>query len=299
MPTLPDVFSAAAELKFLDGEPEGTLGGLGAVYGNIDSHRDLILHGAFADSIAEHKANGTRPQMFVEHSAFTGGDPLPIGVWDSITEEPQGLRVKGRLVGMSHPTVQRVADLLREKPPVLSGLSVAFVVAPGGAVFGKSAGEPRRTLKKLNLVAIDIVGDPSNPRARIDNMKSMMVQGDQAAAATAVAKAMMLHRMTLAGGNAPSNDQRLELLSHLQDAHHALTGTKMPPGMKAADTIRELEAWLHDPVDGLGWSVSKARAVAAAGFKAAVTPRDGDDEPADQETLAELKALGDFSLPSF
>jgi len=294
-----DVFAASAELKFLDNEPDGTFGGLGAVFGNRDSHGDVIMPGAFAASLATYAQTKTLPRMYVEHSAWTGGDPLPVGRWTSMTEEDGGLRVKGRLIGLDHPEVKRVAELMREGE--LNGLSIAFPTPPASSiVFGKSAGEPRRTLRQLHLMSVDIVGDPSNSLARIDSMKSMMVQGDQATAAAAIAKAMALHRESMAGGNAPNLEQRSRFMAHLQDAHEALTGHKIPPGMKSAETIRELEAWLHDPVDGLGWPISKARAVAAAGFKAAVNPRDGDDEPvADEETLTELRTLGDFTLPSF
>jgi HK97 family phage prohead protease len=297
---MPETFAAPAELKFLDNEPEGTLGGLGSVFGNEDSHGDVVLPGAFKDTLAQHKSNGSMPRMYVEHSAFVGGDPLPIGVWTEMEEVSDGLRVKGRLVGMTVPHISRVSELI--KAHALRGLSIGFATNPGGAILGRKSTEPKRQLKSVQLFSVDLVGDPSNARARVESYKSLMMQGDQQAACDALAKAMALHLSSLAGGNSPTVEQRSNMLAHLQDAHHALTGQRMPPGMKTAETIRELEAWLHDPVDGLGWSISKARAVAAGGFKAAEHSRDGDGETTviDREALTELTAsLAGFSLPSF
>jgi HK97 family phage prohead protease len=295
-------FAAPAELKFIDGEPDGTYGGLGAVFGNTDSHGDVIARGAFADSLAAHKAAGTMPKMFVEHSAFTGGDPLPIGVWTHMEEVAEGLRVKGRLIGLQHPNIARIYELM--KADALPGLSIGFIPAPDGAVIGRKASEPRRTLTKVKLVSVDLVGDPSNPLARIEGLKSVMLQADQQTAAEALAAAMKLHQETLAGGNAPSSEQRAALMGHLQTAHLALTGHSMPAGMKAAppETIREFEKWLCDPVVGFGWSRSRARSVAEGGFKSS-QPRDEGRDPAvvaEPETLSTLRsALDGFSLPSF
>lgn len=295
-----DVFSARAELKFIDGEPDGTLGGLGAVYNVEDSHGDVIMPGAFTETLAEQKAAGRMPRMYVEHSAYTGGDPLPIGVWDTVTDETEGLRVKGRLVGMTDPRIQRIAELVRAG--AMGGLSIAFITPPGGAAIGRKSGEPRRRLSKVKLLSIDLVGDPSNALARVDSMKSLLVQADQQAACDALLRAMQLHRDTMSGGNSPNVSQRSAMLEHLQAAHMALTGSPVPHGMKSLPTLREAEAAIGMM---FGLSCAQARAVTEHGLKAWLS-RDENREQVSAEATAAAKALREemaslssFTLPSF
>lgn len=292
-----DTFAAMAELKFLDNEPAGTFGGLGAVFGNIDSHGDLIVPGAFAASLAEHKARGTMPRMFVEHSAYLGGDPLPVGVWEQMEEEAGGLRVKGRLIALDHPDVKRVADLMTAR--VLGGLSIGFPTPKGDAAeFGKRAGEPRRTLKRVNLLSVDIVADPSNPQARIQEMKSIMLQADQQAACDAVAAAMQVHRDSMSGGNSPTVEQRSVLMQHLQTAHMALTGSPLPRGMKSAPTLREAEAAIREM---FGLSNAQAREITEHGLKSWLSRDESDREQVEVTagTLEEIKSLSaGFSFSS-
>lgn len=299
----PETLSASAELKFLDNEPAGTFGGLASVYGNRDSHDDVVAPGAFSESLAERKAQGRGlPKMYDNHSAFIGGSKHPIGKWDSMVEEPNGLRVKGHLIGMDHPDVKRIYDLMMEGEA--GGLSIAFAPRPGGVVVGRRAGEPKRLLKSLDLFAVDVVFEASNPLAQIDHIKSLSLLCDPQAATGALVKAMVLHQQVTSGGNSPNGAQRAELMSLMQAAHHALTGQMMPPGMKQApETIREFEEWLRDPVVGLGMSHSRARAIAEGGFKASL-PRDGEGGsavvPATKALLKDISASIDgFSLPKF
>jgi HK97 family phage prohead protease len=295
-----DVYEARAELKFLDGEPEGTIGGLGAVFGNTDSHEDVIMPGACLDSLAEHRARGTLPKMFLNHSAFTGGSPLAVGVWSEMAETADGLRVKGRLFDVAHPEIALLkANLVARQ---IDGLSIAFSVPEGGATFSKKAGEPRRRLHKLNLVAVDIVGDPSNDRARIDMVKSSLKSAATDTACAALALAGDLHSSAMGCGNGAVIDHSKQMMNHIQTAHVALTGQAI--ALKCGFyTIREFEAWLrrHPEDGGLGYSNAKAREIGNLVFKTAQEPRDeGQAEAATKEAIAEIGGfLKDFSLPSF
>jgi HK97 family phage prohead protease len=69
--------------------PEGVIEGYGSVFGNPDLGGDIILPGAFADSLK----SGRKVKMLRQHDA----DDV-IGVWDEISEDRDGLRVKGRLL---------------------------------------------------------------------------------------------------------------------------------------------------------------------------------------------------------
>jgi HK97 family phage prohead protease len=290
-----DRFAASAELKFItDGEP-GQFEGYGAVHNKVDWHGDVILKGAFAQTLADHKAKGTMPAMFAEHSAFYGGDPLPIGVWQDLSEDDNGLRVKGKISGLDTDTGRRIRGLLQDG--ALRGLSIAFRVPPGGSTVGKKADEPKRTLRTVDLYAIDIVRDPSQAAARIDHVRSVMIQADHQTATGAIASAIKLHRSTMTGGNSPSGEERAKLLELLQGAHMALTGNSMPQGMRAVpNTIREFEAYLREE---FGFSNSQARAVAEHGFKSSLPRDEGNDQAivAERAALREIGAnLRGFSL---
>ena len=70
------------------GEVPGTISGYGSIFGNEDLGGDVVIKGAFADSIA----SGRKVRMFWSHDM-----KQPIGVWDRIAEDEKGLRMSGRL----------------------------------------------------------------------------------------------------------------------------------------------------------------------------------------------------------
>ena len=284
-------YFAPLELKFADNAPAGVFSGYGAVFGNEDSHGDVIKPGAFAASIAERKASGRPVPMHLMHK-FMGGDGVPVGVWTSLQEDSHGLKVEGKISGMNTDAGRLLYE--RVKDGALGGLSIGYKVRPDGATYGKSKGEPKRTLTGLDLHEISLVDDPSNALSRIseiksviaDEFKEMMKVADMAKATTAVVSAIALHQETLSGSNSPTVEQRAQTLSHLQDIHEALTGQRNPAGMKSVPTtLREFEGMLR----ASGYSNAQARAIATFGFKSAL-PRDEAGEPANQ-TAAFMQAL--------
>lgn len=298
-----DRFAAPVELAFVgDGQP-GVFEGYGAVFGNTDFYDNVIAAGAFAETLAKHAAAGTMPGMYAEHSAFElGGDPLPIGVWHTMSEDAKGLHVKGKISALDTDHSKRIVGLMRDK--AITGLSIAFKVPPGGDVRSSKPGEPKRLINRLNLFSVDLVRDPANAQAQVLQMNAVMKAVDAQTAMDSVAACMKLHQSSLAGSNSPTSDQRSQMFGHLMDAHRALTGQDMPMGMTMSKptTIREFEAWLREEFH---LSHSHARAIAELGFK---PPRDeaGEQaaaaEAAANETRAatrELsKALSGFSLTS-
>ena len=285
------------DLKFSDAEP-GVFGGLGAVFNNVDSHGHVITRGAFAETLAKHAAAGTMPGMYAEHSFYElGGDPLPIGVWQEMSEDDIGLRVKGKISALDTDYGKRILALVRDG--AITGYSIAFQVPPGGDVRGKKEGEPKRTINRVDLHSVDLVRDPANPLAQVLHLNAVMKNVDAQAAQEAVAACMKLHQTSLAGSNSPTVDQRGQMMAHLMDAHRALTGSDTPMGwtMSKPTTIREFEALLREEPFRL--SHSQARAIAELGFKA---PRDEADQAATEARAATIKDLSTlvsgFSLTS-
>jgi HK97 family phage prohead protease len=320
-----EIFVAPTEFKFVGESQPGVFEGYGSVYDILDSHKDVIVKGAYDTTLAEHAVKGTMPGMYVEHSAYTGGDPLPVGVWTEVKSDDRGLRVKGKISALDTDHGRRIAGLMKDG--ALSGLSIAYAVPAGGARMGKKQGEPRRTLTELKLHSVDIVRDPSNSAARIQEIKSAFrmhlkdapdgdgndpnedpFEADVEAAITALCAAMDMHDKSMANGMGTmssynSSKHDAVLMSHMQDAHQALTGDRVPAGMtgysKSGMTIREIEKKLRDEFD-----LSRARASEVAVRLFGSLPR---DEGSNQATHVSKKAaldelslnLADFSLPKF
>lgn len=157
------------ELKFAGGHT-GSFEGYASVFGVLDFHRDVIAPGAFKSTISQMKARGFNVPMYLNHGAKGGADGLPSGVWESIEEDDKGLAVKGRILGVDSDIGRYKYDLV--KGGALRGISIGYRVAAGGATYGKTQTEPRRTLKAVDLAEISLVDNPSNHMAAVTQIKS-------------------------------------------------------------------------------------------------------------------------------
>lgn len=150
-------------LHVKDVSEEGTFTGYGSIFGNVDSYGEKVMPGAFAESLARHRREGSKPLMLWQH------DPSePIGVWEDLAEDGKGLRGTGRFV--LETTRGREAYALL-KAGALKGLSIGYreiEAEPDGNI---------RLLKKLDLMEISIVSFPANRRARIDAVKEALNRG--------------------------------------------------------------------------------------------------------------------------
>lgn len=286
---------APLEVKFAEGAPAGQFSGYAAVYGNRDAHGDLIVPDAFKESLAEHKAQNRPIPMHVMHRGVFGGDGLPVGVWNTIEEDSKGLRVEGKISGAANTDAGRLL-FERVKDGALGGLSIGYRIKPNGVTYGKSQGDPKRTLKNLNLSEISLVDDPSDAFARVEEVKSKLDADDLTRAAKSVADAIGFYNC-LEGGL--DEEQTKAFLMSLQDAHEVLTGSRQPEGMKSRPTtVRGFEKAIRE----MGYSHSEARAIAEHGFKSSA-PRDEADGQANvavKTALGDLSAaLSGFSLPKF
>ena len=305
-----DIFVAGLECKFAEnGSDTGIFSGYGAIFGNQDSHGDVILPGAFSDSLAERKSQGRVLPMHVMHQVY-GGDGLPVGVWKTVEEDDKGLRVEGKISGMNTDAGRLLYE--RVKDGALGGLSIGYRVKKNGAVYGSKPGEPKRTLKSVHLAEISLVDDPSNAQARVNEIKRTH-RAEMKAAALAdpdVAEAIISLETVIRMQDAvmqqsycygqTAKDAAL-LMDAAREAYEALTGSAAPEGLtgwtKGAPQVREFEAFLREE---FGLSRSEASAKAARMFKA--SPRDEGRTQADGSGSA-LKdiseAMSGFSLPKF
>ena len=153
-----EVRSFALQVKAVN--EDGTVEGYGSVFGVPDSYDDVVAAGAFAKSLADHKAAGTMPAMLWQHGA-----DAPIGIWTEMVEDAKGLRVKGKLA--LEVTQGKEAHALL-KMGAINGLSIGFV----SKEWAYDRDTEIRTLNAVDLWEVSLVTFPANGKSRITNVKS-------------------------------------------------------------------------------------------------------------------------------
>ncbi len=137
---------------------DGAFEGYASLFGREDLGRDVVLPGAFRDSLATRGASGVR--MLFQHNPAE-----PIGLWETLAEDAKGLFVRGRLMA----TVARAREVLAlMRAGAIDGLSIGFrtVKAHRDRLRGV------RRIEKIDLWEISIVTFPLLPEARIATVKS-------------------------------------------------------------------------------------------------------------------------------
>ena len=142
-------------------EESGVFTGYGSVFDVLDSYKEIVVRGAFADTMAAHKAKGTMPAMLWQHRS---GEPM--GVYLEMDEDAVGLRVRGQ-IAMKTQRGAEAYELL--KMGAISGLSIGFV--PREEAYDKVTGIT--TLKKVDLWELSLVTFPANDAARVQGVKAV------------------------------------------------------------------------------------------------------------------------------
>lgn len=166
-----EAFYAPLEVKFADdGAKAGEFEGYGAVFGNVDAYGDVIQKGAFKDTLRDWKKEKRLPPMLVQHGGWmmTDTDALPVGIWQEMSEDDTGLHVKGRLINLDTERGKTIYGAMKEG--ALDGMSIGYRAKE--FALGTKPDEPRRTLKKVDLVELSVVTFPANGAARVAAVKS-------------------------------------------------------------------------------------------------------------------------------
>lgn len=135
---------------------DGTFTGYGSVFGVKDAYDEIVVPGAFSESIEQRK-----PALLWQHRS---GEP--IGVYEEVREDSVGLYLKGKLA-LKTARGAEAYELL--KMNALSGLSIGFVTRED--TFDQKTGI--RTLKKVDLWEVSLVTFPANDAARITGVKGI------------------------------------------------------------------------------------------------------------------------------
>lgn len=143
---------------------EGTFEGYGSVFNVVDSYREIVLPGAFKETIAEHRKNNTAPALLWQHKADE-----PIGRYTHFEEDGRGLYMRGELfIDANVPLADKAYTLLQRK--AVSGLSIGFSVPEGGEEYDQEGGV--WNLTKLKLWETSIVTFPSNQDAQVTAVRA-------------------------------------------------------------------------------------------------------------------------------
>jgi Escherichia/Staphylococcus phage prohead protease len=160
--TLPEreVKFAPVDLKSV--EADGTFSGYASLFGTVDLGQDLVMPGAFRESLQTRGARGVK--LLFQH------DPNePIGVWLELNEDARGLFARGRLM----PEVTRAREVLSlMRAGALDGLSIGFRTVQGRTDPASGV----RRLDKIDLWEISVVTFPMLPEARVSTVKRRAAQ---------------------------------------------------------------------------------------------------------------------------
>lgn len=127
--------------------------GYAALFGRRDRGGDIVVAGAFAESLKRVHASGTALPLLWQH------DPgQPIGLVEMAAEDARGLRVIARLSPRAG-LAARARGALRSG--TVAGLSFGYRV-----VRAHADGDTRR-LERLDIVEVSVVTHPMQPLARV------------------------------------------------------------------------------------------------------------------------------------
>lgn len=147
------------EIKSL--KDSGEFEGYGSTFGGEpDAYGDVIAPGAYADSLATHKAKGTMPKLFWQHNADE-----PIGKWADAKEDDRGLLLSGKL-NMDVQRGREAYALL--KAGDIDGLSIGYRIKEYSVDMETGVW----TLEKLDLVEVSIVSVGANENAVVQSVKA-------------------------------------------------------------------------------------------------------------------------------
>ena len=154
--------STALEAKFtaLDLKAiadDGLFEGYASLFNREDMGGDLVLPGAFRDSLARRGPSGIK--LLFQHNPSE-----PIGIWQSLREDLRGLQVRGRLM-LDIARGREIFSLMRAG--AVDGLSIGFRALKSR----RDRATGVRRLEKIDLWEISVVTFPMLPEARVAVVK--------------------------------------------------------------------------------------------------------------------------------
>ena len=161
------VKNARVQLKAgpADGLEEGQFEAYASVFGNVDSYGDVVMPGAFADSLKEWEGSENLLPVLFGHNM---SDPeYNIGHVVSAVEDEKGLRVIAQL-DLETPKGLATYRLLKGRR--ISQMSFAYDVLEGA--WGTKDGQDVYELRKLKVYEVSVVPIGANQETEILGVKA-------------------------------------------------------------------------------------------------------------------------------
>lgn len=143
---------------------DGTFTGYGSVFGNVDLGGEIVVPGAFTESLKAIKSSGDPLPMLWQHNPSQ-----PIGGYDLLVEDDKGLKASGWMLVQEIPLAAQVHALMKRR--VVKGLSIGYYEEETS--YNEKTGV--LSLLKLELREISPVTFPMNVEAQVDSVKSIVV----------------------------------------------------------------------------------------------------------------------------
>ena len=157
-------FEAQKVLDPEEGGPNiGKFEGFASTFGNSDRMDDIIVKGAFENTLKDHKDRSNRQiRMLFQHnrSNLIGGFPI-----SDAREDDKGLFVKGD-VNLDTQGGKESFSLMKQG--VLTDMSIGFIIRDSEMNDG------RQMIKDVDLLEISLVTEPANQEAVVTSVKSVM-----------------------------------------------------------------------------------------------------------------------------
>jgi len=148
-------------------EDDGTFTGHGSIFGNVDAVKDVVMPGAFKNSLAAWKKKGSLPALLWQHNSDS-----PIGVYTIMEEDEKGLYLEGKLLKNDLQQAKEAYALLRAG--ALKGLSIGYNTVVDG--YNRETGINQ--LKEVGLWEVSLVTFPCNDQANVETVKSLETERD-------------------------------------------------------------------------------------------------------------------------
>lgn len=145
---------------------EGEFNGYASVYDVIDSYREVVAPGAFANTLRKWNSKGRLPPALWQHRS---GEP--VGPFTRMYEDSKGLYVEGKLLVNDVQRAREARALMQAK--AIGGMSIGFSTV----VEEWNSESKLLTLKEIDLWEVSIVTFPANEAAQIEAVKSHFAGG--------------------------------------------------------------------------------------------------------------------------
>lgn len=148
-------------------ENERTFTIYGNVKHNIDHAGDRTLSGAYSKSIAQHKANNTRPKMFWNHDSFSP----PVGKWPHMEEDSEGLLLGGKMFKGTERSNEIWTGMLEEE---IDSASIGYYVIQEKRNHGDGCND----LIELDIKETSLVNFACNELSTLQSIQKSLKDGE-------------------------------------------------------------------------------------------------------------------------